>query len=183
MTQRSPLYRLLLVVTGSLLTLWNLAWLMPAVWFDAPGLRGTLARGAYVCFRVVCHQRPDRTFHLDGRPLGVCHRCSGLYTGLWIGWLAGWVAPWTRRWGKALGYATLAAWGLMSLEWLLGVLTTWNYPGTRFLTGLVAGGLLQYTLLVGFAHVLFETMEDAGCKMQDAGYRMQDTGCMMQDAG
>jgi uncharacterized membrane protein len=175
MTQRSPLYRLLLVATGSLLTLWNLAWLMPAVWFDAPGLRGTLARGAYVCFRVVCHQRPDRTFHLDGRPLGVCHRCSGLYTGLWIGWLAGWVAPWTRRWGKALGYATLAAWGLMSLEWLLGVLTTWNYPGTRFLTGLVAGGLLQYTLLVGFTHVLFETMEDAGCKMQDAGYRMQDT--------
>ncbi len=154
MAKHSPLYGLLLVATGVLLTLWNLAWLTPALWLGTPGLRGSLARGSYVGFRLVCHQRPDRTFHLGGRPLGVCQRCSGLYTGLWVGWLAGGVTPWTRRRMRALVYGVLAAWGLMSLEWLLGVVTTWNHPETRFLTGLVAGGSVQYVLLSGFDHVL-----------------------------
>lgn len=154
MPKHSPLYRLILIATGVLLTLWNLAWLMPAFWSGMPGLRGAWARGSYVCFRFVCHQRPDRTFHIDGRPLGVCQRCSGLYTGLWMGWLAGWAAPWTRRRVRVLGYGALAAWGFMGIEWLLGVLTTWNHPETRFLTGLIAGGSVQYALLAGFDRVL-----------------------------
>lgn len=27
----------------------------------------------------VCHQRPERSFHLHGQPLPVCGRCTGLY--------------------------------------------------------------------------------------------------------
>ncbi|GBC85675.1 hypothetical protein HRbin11_02125 [bacterium HR11] len=159
MLKHSPLYRLLLIATGVLLTFWNLAWLMPAFWSDRPGLWGALAHGSYVCLRLVCHQRPDRTFHIDGRPLGVCQRCSGLYTGLWVGWLAGWAAPWARRRMKALGYGTLVAWSLMVFEWFLGLATAWNHAETRFLTGLIAGGSLAYALLSGFYHAL-ET--DAG---------------------
>lgn len=33
----------------------------------------------YVAGRVVCHQRPERSFHLWGSQVPVCARCSGLY--------------------------------------------------------------------------------------------------------
>ena len=40
------------------------------------------ARGAacvYVTGSFVCHQRPERSFHLAGRQMPVCARCAGLY--------------------------------------------------------------------------------------------------------
>lgn len=30
---------------------------------------------------VICHQRPERSFFLNGRQLPVCGRCTGLYAG------------------------------------------------------------------------------------------------------
>ncbi|NUR56806.1 MAG: DUF2085 domain-containing protein [Acidobacteria bacterium] len=33
----------------------------------------------YAAGGFVCHQRPERSFHLHGRPLAVCARCAGLY--------------------------------------------------------------------------------------------------------
>ena len=36
----------------------------------------------------VCHQRPERTFHLSGRPMPVCGRCAGLYLSGALGLLA-----------------------------------------------------------------------------------------------
>ena len=30
---------------------------------------------------LICHQRPDRSFCLDGRQVPVCARCTGLYSG------------------------------------------------------------------------------------------------------
>lgn len=50
----------------------------------------------YAVGGVICHQRPERSFFLDGHQLPVCARCTGLYlsaaVGLvsWLGWkLAG----------------------------------------------------------------------------------------------
>ena len=42
---------------------------------------GTIYRG----FHVACHQLPDRSFHLEGYPLAVCARCTGLYGGAVLG--------------------------------------------------------------------------------------------------
>ncbi len=39
---------------------------------------------------LVCHQRPERSFHLAGSPLPVCARCLGLYLSGALGALAGW---------------------------------------------------------------------------------------------
>ena len=33
----------------------------------------------YAAGAVVCHQRPERSFHLEGVPLPVCARCTGIY--------------------------------------------------------------------------------------------------------
>lgn len=30
---------------------------------------------------LICHQRPERSFFIDGRQVAVCARCSGLYAG------------------------------------------------------------------------------------------------------
>lgn len=40
---------------------------------------------------VVCHQKPERSFFIDGHQLPVCARCSGLYLSALIG-VAAWLA-------------------------------------------------------------------------------------------
>jgi uncharacterized membrane protein len=39
----------------------------------------------YAIFDPVCHQIAQRSFHLWGEPLAVCHRCAGLYLGFALG--------------------------------------------------------------------------------------------------
>jgi uncharacterized membrane protein len=65
---------------------------------------------------VICHQRPDRSFFLDGHQLPVCARCTGLYlsgaAGLasWLGWkLAGRWRPFEIDPRAALRVLVLAA--------------------------------------------------------------------------
>ena len=63
------------------------------------GLRPLLAAGMYAAGAMVCHQRPDRSFHLAGAQLPVCARCLGLYVGGLLGAIA-WViaaGPGTTR--------------------------------------------------------------------------------------
>lgn len=39
----------------------------------------------YAVFSPLCHQIPERCFHLWGFPLAVCSRCFGIYSGIMIG--------------------------------------------------------------------------------------------------
>src|SRR5947209_6439354 len=39
------------------------------------------AAAIYKTFSFVCHQIPERSFHLDGHQFAVCSRCTGLYAG------------------------------------------------------------------------------------------------------
>lgn len=39
----------------------------------------------YRSFSALCHQMPERSFHLFGSPLAVCARCSGVYIGALAG--------------------------------------------------------------------------------------------------
>ena len=54
----------------------------------------TSAALLYVGFSGVCHQLPERSFHLWGCPLAVCARCAGLYAGSLAGLL---LYPLVRR--------------------------------------------------------------------------------------
>jgi uncharacterized membrane protein len=54
----------------------------------AAWLRGGTAAAAtlftfliYGVGAIVCHQRPERSFHLGALPLPVCARCTGIYAG------------------------------------------------------------------------------------------------------
>src|SRR5687767_382083 len=66
--------------------------LWAAVLIDAAVRRHTDRPGfVYGLASTVCHQRPERSFTLDGQQLPVCARCAGLYVSGAIGALAGWL--------------------------------------------------------------------------------------------
>lgn len=63
-----------------------------------PGTQEALSSAVYAAGSLVCHQRPDRSFHVDGAQLPVCARCLGLYVGGLGGALAwAWFAGVGRR--------------------------------------------------------------------------------------
>src|SRR5580692_775131 len=45
----------------------------------------------YAAGSVLCHQRPERSFHLLGAQLPVCARCAGLYAGTAVAAIIVWL--------------------------------------------------------------------------------------------
>lgn len=54
------------------------------------GPASTAAHAVYLGARPICHQRPERSFHLAGVALPGCARCSGLYLAGAVAALAAW---------------------------------------------------------------------------------------------
>lgn len=90
----------------------------------------------YTGGRVVCHQRPERSFVLAGTTLPVCARCTGLYVGAAVSAIA--VVGWRRRPSAAGNVAARArlALGLAAVPILLTLLAEW-------ITGDVPSGLVR----------------------------------------
>jgi uncharacterized membrane protein len=59
------------------------AWL--ALLVATPLLPTPIAALTYAVGSFICHQLPERSFHLSGFQLPVCARCLGIYAGLAIG--------------------------------------------------------------------------------------------------
>jgi len=66
--------------------LWSAA-LLAAPTGNAP----RLSAAVYAAGSLICHQRPERSFHYDGAQYPVCARCLGLYLGALTGVVL-WVA-------------------------------------------------------------------------------------------
>ncbi len=47
----------------------------------APFAPAAVAAATYAAAALVCHQRPERSFHTWGAHLPVCARCTGIYAG------------------------------------------------------------------------------------------------------
>lgn len=60
-----------------------LGWLVLLV--AAPVAPTSLATLLYAAGSFICHQRPERSFHIDAAQLPVCARCLGIYAGAAIG--------------------------------------------------------------------------------------------------
>jgi uncharacterized membrane protein len=95
--------------------------------------------GVYQAGALVCHQRPERSFHLAGVQLPVCARCFGLYLSGAVGLT---LASRSRRALSVRAARTLLAVAAVpiattvALEWL-GTIQTSNVQ--RMLTGLPLG--------------------------------------------
>ncbi|HEY6508586.1 MAG TPA: DUF2085 domain-containing protein [Vicinamibacterales bacterium] len=68
---------------------------------------GMVGGWLYAAGSLVCHQRPERSFHLGAAQLPVCARCLGLYAGGAVGLLA-WTIGARRRSPWPARQATLA---------------------------------------------------------------------------
>ena len=88
----------------------------------------------HACFGSICHQIPERSFHLFGVALPVCHRCLGLYTGLTVGLLALPSLPWLRHWLLETPRRVL----FFFLPMAIDVFLIPNTYLTRYLTGFIA---------------------------------------------
>ena len=104
----------------------------------------------YAIGALICHQLPERSFHVDGHQWLVCARCSGLYAGAGLGALLAWA--YVRRhpsvvWPRPRVLTTLQ---VVALPTLITVGTAWlglGDPPNRWRAvlavplGLVAGAV------------------------------------------
>lgn len=151
MSENSGSYISLTDRTGSrrqALKVWGIAVAVVAVWVLAIFVPPTLAAGGdshsaasfYKFFSFICHQLPDRSFHLLEHQFAVCSRCFGVYFGLLAG-LAAYplirgiddIEPLPRIW-------LFASMVPIAIDWSLGVFGIWeNNHASRFVTGLILG--------------------------------------------
>ncbi len=76
----------------------------------------------YAAAHLVCHQLPERTFHLAAGPLAVCARCLGLYLGAVAGGVSALLGARLWRGDRARAALALAAAPTVltvAAEWLL----------------------------------------------------------------
>jgi uncharacterized membrane protein len=106
-----------------------------------------IALSTYHAGSLVCHQRPERSFHLAGIQMPVCARCLGLYAA----GAAGAAVPWVRRRRSdsrnariVFGLAALPIALTVALEWM-NILTPSNTA--RLLTGLPLGFVAGWILV------------------------------------
>jgi uncharacterized membrane protein len=95
---------------------------------------GLLAPLMYEIFAPVCHQIAERSFHLAGHPLAVCHRCFGFYVGFTLGLIVLPLLRPARDWLLEKPRRVLLFLAPTVIDWLLPM----NTPASRFLTGVLA---------------------------------------------
>lgn len=117
-------------------TLWLLLIVSPPFLFNS----GISAAPIYSFYSYICHQVPERSFHILGHQFAVCSRCFGVYFGL----LAGVITY--RIWRPVDSVEPLPRFWLflsmlpISIDWSLGFFEIWeNNHVSRFITGLILG--------------------------------------------
>jgi uncharacterized membrane protein len=108
------------------------------------------ALAIYRTFRFVCHQIPERSFHLAGSKFAVCSRCTGIYGGLAVAALAYPLARSLRQTETPnLVWLFMAA-APLAIDWSLGYFSIWdNNHASRFATGFLLGGTAVFYILPG----------------------------------
>jgi uncharacterized membrane protein len=123
----------------------------------------TIAFSIYSTFRFVCHQLPERSFHLGGYKLAVCARCTGLYSGLAIATLC---YPLARTLTDTNSprriWLLLAALPLM-IDFSLGYFGVWqNTHLTRFMTGALLSAAAVFYIVPGVIALIRRREKNSG---------------------
>ena len=100
----------------------------------------SISASLYSFYHFICHQIPERSFHIAGEQFGVCSRCSGVYFGLFLGFA---IYP---LWRRIEDVEPLARFWLflsmipIGIDWSLTFFGIWeNTQFTRVATGLILG--------------------------------------------
>lgn len=107
--------------------------------FRANGLT-SVSEPLYHFFRYLCHQMPERSFHIAGEQFAVCSRCFGVYFGIIAGFLAYPLFRNITDIGPIPRYWLFLSLIPVSVDWSLTALGIWeNTHLSRFVTGLILG--------------------------------------------
>ena len=114
----------------------------------------TLAGDIYKAFSFLCHQLPDRSFHIEGHQFAVCSRCTGLYVGFALTALAyPLIRPLRATTTPALIWLILAAVPLL-IDFSLGYFNIWaNTHASRFLTGALLSSVAVFYIIPGLVEI------------------------------
>ena len=111
---------------------------LPALASIPPWLSEPLRLVLMQAFDPLCHQIAERSPHVHGVQLAVCHRCYGILLGLASGPVFALIfRVWSGRNGRMLVIASIVP---LALDWgldILGVLK--NTAETRLITGAIFG--------------------------------------------
>jgi uncharacterized membrane protein len=108
----------------------------------------------YRAFSNLCHQLPERSFHILGHPFAVCARCTGIYSGLTFGFL---IYPLFRSLRHAESLSRI--WLLLApvptgIDFMLGYAGVWeNTHLSRLLTGAVLGIGCAFFIVPGLVDI------------------------------
>ena len=121
-----------------------------------------VAGAIYYAFSGLCHQRPDRSFFIDGHKFGVCARCTGIYFGFAFTLL---VYPLVRSLRTvttpARKWLMLAALPL-AIDFSLTFFGVWeNTHTSRLLTGLLLGSVAVFYVMPGIADLSLRALQTA----------------------
>jgi len=100
----------------------------------------SLANSLYKVFSYLCHQMPERSFHIHASAFAVCSRCFGVYFGLFFGLI---IYPLLRPLTETEPlprFWLFLAMIPMAIDWSLGFFEIWeNTLWSRFVTGAILG--------------------------------------------
>ena len=121
-----------------------------------------VAGAIYYAFSPLCHQRPDRSYFIEGHKLGVCSRCTGIYFGFALTLLAyPLVRPLRKTTTPARKWLFLAALPL-AVDFSLTFFGIWeNTHTSRLLTGLLLGSVAVFYIMPGIADLSLRALQTA----------------------
>jgi uncharacterized membrane protein len=123
---------------------------------------GEIAGAIYHGFSVFCHQRPDRSYFIDGHQFGVCSRCTGIYAGFALT-LLGYplVRSLRTTTTPALKWLVFAALPLL-IDFSLTFFGIWeNTHTSRLVTGLLLGSVAVFYVMPGISDLSLRQLQTA----------------------
>jgi uncharacterized membrane protein len=109
-----------------------------------------VASKIYGVFSFLCHQIPERSFHIAGRPFAVCSRCTGLYAGFALATLTYPFFHSLRKTDTPRIVWLFASALPLAIDFSLTYFGIWqNNHFTRFTTGALFGAVAAIFVLPG----------------------------------
>ena len=110
----------------------------------------------YRAFSFVCHQIPERSFHLGGRQFGVCSRCTGLYAGFAVAALIYPLARSLKRTDTPSRVWLILAALPLAIDFSLGYFSIWqNTLLSRFFSGALLSSVAVFYIMPGLIELPF----------------------------
>ena len=123
-----------------LLIFWSAAILLTPVVAQYGGIAGASAEVAYRVFGHVCHQWDSHSFHIAGRKLPVCIRCSMIYFSFLVGSFIAVLCNVQKRVSKHAKYVLLAVVLPLLLDVIFNMVGIYQSTTlSRVVSGVVAG--------------------------------------------